>query len=311
MPKVSVIIPSYNSAQYIGEAIESVFAQTYRDFEIIVVDDGSIDDTKEVLSPYINRIVYLFQVNGGVAKARNAGIRNAQGEYIAFLDADDVWFSEKLELQMKHLDSYPDAVLVYSDYSAFDNNGKALRKRKKEKYAGNIFYQLIKENFIPTSTVVMKKEYFNKIGSFDESIEIAEDWDLWLRIARRYSICYFDKPLMKYKIHNDNMTNNIYKMLKNELLVLDKLFSGRVLSNKEQWLRSMSISNIYHQAGESYYVRRELSKAKINLLYSLNYFPFCLNAYYTLVKCLLGIVILTKLKIFWQVLSRRKKKEKY
>jgi len=173
MSKVSVIIPTYNCVNYLLSAMESVFAQTYQDFEVIVVDDGSTDGTREVLSPYTDKIKYIYQENRGVSSARNRGVRESVGEYIAFLDADDVWVGEdKLSIQVDVLERNEKVGLVYGKMAMVDSSGKQYGI-KPEKTVGPTFKELIETGgHIPTSTVLVRKKCFEKAGYFDESFTV-------------------------------------------------------------------------------------------------------------------------------------------
>ena len=212
MPIVSIVIPAYDSANQLPEALDSVFKQTYQDFEIIVVDDGSTDDTRELLETYKNRIIYLYQENGGPSKARNTGIRAAKGRYVAFLDADDHWLPPKLEQQIKLIESDPRLGLVFSDAKYFDGeppmDGSYWKQRgcydemiAESRMIRNAFGKLMKINFIMPSTALVKKECFDKSGLFDESLRYVEDKDMWLRISRHYSMACIPYPLVKRRVH--------------------------------------------------------------------------------------------------------------
>src|SRR3990170_3473675 len=149
MSKVSVIIPAYNSARFLPEAIESVLAQTYKDYGIIVIDDGSTDNTKETLEPYFDKIKYIYQQNQGAASARNTAIRHSQGEYIAFLDADDVWLPEKLHIQVEYLNNNPGIAMVYSPSVTISEDGGLTDKKNKNMGlpSGDVFDMLFLRNF--------------------------------------------------------------------------------------------------------------------------------------------------------------------
>jgi glycosyltransferase involved in cell wall biosynthesis len=209
-PIISVIIPTYNRGEYICETIESVFEQTYKDFEIIIVDDGSTDDTRQLIEPYLSRIKYIYQENAGVSAARNTGIIASESEYVAFLDSDDLWLTNKLKLQMEFLDSNPQLGMVYADACMFSNDQiiySSFLKLKKFTSYGYIFGNLIKEDFIITSTVLVRREVFKDVGTFDESLSVAEDYDMWLRIARKYQIGLINECLVKYRKHNTNISS--------------------------------------------------------------------------------------------------------
>ncbi|HBR15685.1 MAG TPA: hypothetical protein DD723_09160 [Candidatus Omnitrophica bacterium] len=190
MPKVSVIIPTYNRSDFIGRAIESVLKQTFQDYEIIIVDDGSTDETREIvlwLSKVNDKIKYFYQPNKGVSAARNRGLEEAKGEFIAFLDSDDSWAPEKLALQVKILEEHPRVGIVYAIMPMVDEKGESLGATQE--HSGNNFKDLIvKGGHYPTSAVITRKASFQKAGLFDEAMPILEDIDMWLRIARFYDV---------------------------------------------------------------------------------------------------------------------------
>ena len=239
-PKVSVVIPTYNSAQFIVETLESVFAQTYKDYEVIVVDDGSTDNTKEVLKPYMSRIRYIYKENGGPASARNEGIKNARGEYIAFLDSDDLWLPEKLEKQVEYFEQYPDVVLVSTDRIRLVGN-RLIRGRKKCKRVSNdAFINLWWCNSIVNSSVMVRRFCFDKVGVFDESEEIisAEDLEMWLRIAREHKVGYIDQALTIYRVHKDGISrSNVNRVYKATRVVITKYMKDII--EREQNFRKL------------------------------------------------------------------------
>jgi hypothetical protein len=196
MPQVSVIIPTYNHAQFLRGAIESVLHQSFKDYEIIIIDDGSTDSTQQVVKPYLKSCLYIYQENKGRGGARNTGLKKAQGEYIAFLDADDLWLPEKLKIQINYLKAHPELAFVFSDFIVISSSGEKIRHIggfKKD------LLHLIQENFIPTLTVVAKKECFEKVGFFNETLPYAEDYEMWLRITQSYSLGYLPQVLAKYR----------------------------------------------------------------------------------------------------------------
>ena len=199
--KLVVIIPAYNADQFIAQAIQSVLNQTYGSYEIIVVDDGSTDQTKDVLKGFDGRIHCIHQgKNLGPSAARNVGIEIAQGKYICFLDADDLWTPDKLEAQIDFLGRHPDIAFVFSDHQNFKSGDVAPRSyldEKKETFGEsfvtevpiqNAFLKLIHENFISTPTVMLRKSCLQKTGLFDESLWSVEDRDLWLRFAAHFKL---------------------------------------------------------------------------------------------------------------------------
>ena len=214
-PKVSVIIPTYNRAHLIKDAVESVLNQTYQDFELIVIDDGSTDNTKEVLAVYKDKLTYIYQDNQGRSSARNHGIKLVQGEYIAFLDSDDVWFLDKLERQVPVLESAPpDVVLVHGYKCIVDKNlqpvpGWELKLRKlytlaergEETYENYLYF-----NCIFTSAILVRRTAIIEIDGYDASIGSLEDFDLYLRLLlKNYYFAFISEPpVIKYRWHEDN-----------------------------------------------------------------------------------------------------------
>jgi glycosyltransferase involved in cell wall biosynthesis len=210
-PVVSVIIPTYNCARYLPEAIDSVLAQTYRDFEIIVVDDGSTDNTQEVLARYGDHMRVIRQSNQGSAAARNAGILPARGEFIAFLDADDLWLPHKLERQVPLFDERPELGWIYSDYREFDESGPRARSfferpGLRPPPEGWIVLKLAMGCITWTATVVARASCFREVGLFDPTFPRAQDYDMWLRLAVRFPVGCVDEVLALYRRHQTQIT---------------------------------------------------------------------------------------------------------
>lgn len=208
MPKVSVIIPTYNRADFIEDAVESVLCQTYKDFEIIIVDDGSTDNTKDMLQKFHNKIRYIYKSNGGVASARNAGIKHAQGIYIAFLDSDDLWLPERLQFGVQALESDKDIGLIFSDCSRVFHKEMSAKSYFDDykPYAGFVFKQLYMQNFIPTPTVILRKKCFQQVELFNEELSSCEDYDMWLRISTCFRIDYIKMPLAIYRTQSGSLS---------------------------------------------------------------------------------------------------------
>ena len=203
-----VIIPAWNAGAYIGEAVASVLSQTVPANEIIVVDDGSSDNTCEVLKRFANSITVISQGNWGAAAARNAGIRASSGTFIAFLDADDLWLPEKIALQMEILFKYQDAGMVYTQKLDFcDTDGREEPPSLAQVYQGCVFDRLLVEGFILLSTVHVPRHVLETVGFFDETLLTAEDTHLWLRIARDFPIYGVDRPLVRRRLHAANISD--------------------------------------------------------------------------------------------------------
>ncbi len=222
-PKVSVIIPTYNRANILGQAIKSVLAQTYSDYELIVIDDGSTDDTRKIIEAFSGKVLYLWQSNKGVSSARNHGIRMSRGDYIAFLDSDDSWSHDKLDLQVKYLDSHPGVGLVFADAVLEHENGGEFQKRSDLVYRGGSpsLKHLLLANPIPCLTVMVRRQCLDEVGLFDESLTIGEDYDLWLRVSKRCHIGHIGKVLAHYRVHSSNALGvDIDKMFEQHLAIV-------------------------------------------------------------------------------------------
>lgn len=208
-PLISVVIPCFNSATYLPEAIESVLSQSYRNFEIIVVNDGSTDNTDEVIQQHLDRIIFIQQDNAGPAAARNRGIREALGKYVAFLDADDTWLPDKLQNQITILESDADCALVYTRFANYEeSSGKSL-PTLSDTPSGMIFDKLLVESIILLSTVVIRREVLLEAGCFDESLLTAEDTNLWLKVARKHRIDAVPEVLVRRRWHGANISSRV------------------------------------------------------------------------------------------------------
>lgn len=212
MPTVSVVIPTYNLGRYLVEAIDSVLAQTYRDLEIIVVDDGSSDDTATRLRPYRDRIRYYPQANAGPSVARNRGILHAEGPLIAFLDADDVWRPTKLARQVDYLNRHPEIILCYTDYTRGPVPGTTNESRLQyyeRKGSGHVFDNLLFENFIATPAVIVRRDALASTGLFDPNLKGVEDLEMWMRLAKVGPFGFLDEVLVDVRRHETNTTNTV------------------------------------------------------------------------------------------------------
>ena len=206
-PLVSVIIPTYNRANDLGRSIDSVLSQTYSDYELIVVDDGSTDATPSLLSTYDRRLRIIRQNNQGVSAARNTGIKSAKGKFIALLDSDDAWLPEKLAQQTAFFKAHPQAMLCQTEEIWIRNGKRVNPKKKHQKYSGMIFEKTLPLCLVSPSAVMIRRALFDEIGFFDETLPACEDYDLWLRITWKYPVFLIDNPLiLKYGGHSDQLS---------------------------------------------------------------------------------------------------------
>jgi len=210
MPLVSVIMNCHNSARYLPQALDSVYQQTFKDFEVIFWDNMSTDSSGKIAQSYGEPLKYFrgeeFLPLGA---ARNAAIEKATGKYIAFLDCDDIWLPEKLDKQVELLDSNKELGLVYSDSYVIDGNGELIEGTyfsNKKPVRGSAFKELFQSNSIPLLTAIITKEALNKVGGFNPRYEIAEEYDLWLRMAEYYPIDFIEQPLAKYRVHSESVS---------------------------------------------------------------------------------------------------------
>ena len=235
IPRISVIIPAYNRANYLTEAINSVLSQTYRNFELIVVNDGSQDNTEEILKKYTGKIKYFYQENNGVSSARNKGIDNSKGEFLCFLDSDDLWEKKKLEKQIDYFNKNVDVKICYTD-EIWIRRGKRVNQMKKhKKHSGNIFKMSLPLCIISASSVMIKKEVLSKVGFFDESFQVCEDYDLWLRISKEFQVGFIpEKLIIKRGGHEDQLSKKYWGMDRFRIKVLEKLLSNGGLDSEKR-----------------------------------------------------------------------------
>ena len=232
-PDISVIIPTYNRAHILPRALDSVLAQTQLPIEIIVVNDGSTDGTKSVLSNYPG-LKIIDQQHSGVSAARNIGLEHTNGEWIAFLDSDDEWLPDKLEQQWSAICN--DDKLICHTEEIWIRNGKRVNPMKKhQKYGEYIYEKCLPLCVISPSSVMIHQSVFNDIGVFDESLEVCEDYDLWLRICAKYPTLFIDEPLIvKYGGHEDQLSRKYWGMDRFRVQALEKMLDSEELNEDQR-----------------------------------------------------------------------------
>ena len=193
---MSVIIPCYNRAWALAEAVDSVLAQDYNNFELIIVDDGSADNTPDLLDEYTGKLTLIRQENAGVSAARNRGIESSRGDFLAFLDSDDTWLPQKLSRQMEFMTRYPEALICQTQEIWIRNNTRVNPRTCHKKPSGMIFEPSLALCLVSPSAVMMKRDLFDKVGYFDERLPACEDYDLWLRVSCRFPVYLVDEPLV-------------------------------------------------------------------------------------------------------------------
>ena len=229
MATVDIIIPAYNAAKYLPQAIESVLAQTFEDWRILLIDDGSTDNTAEVISPFLEqaskKIKYIKQSNRGLPAARNTAIKNSSAEFLALLDADDVWLPNRLSESLKSFQHRPPAGLSYGLISRIDQNGKVMDTWKgNERWTeGSIapYIYMLKVQ-LPCPTITFRRKCVDEVGLFDESMRATEDRDLWLRIAQRYEVASTPEVIAYYRTSPSSMSTDPERMLKAQLQFIRK-----------------------------------------------------------------------------------------
>lgn len=224
--QVSVIIPTYNSARFLTNAIDSVFAQTFKDLEVIVIDDGSTDETESLMQEYGSAVRYIRQENRGVALTRNHGIDESRGRYVAFLDADDVWLPHKLELQLAALRGKNHFRACYSAYSVADDNLRPIAVNRSDRRGSALEDLLLRGNVVATpSTVLCERSLLDVAGGFDPAMSQCADWDMWVRLAAFTEFLYLDEALVTYRRHDQNMSRDASLLELDSILVLEKGFA--------------------------------------------------------------------------------------
>ena len=311
MPEISVIIPTYNRCVYITEAIESVLNQTYKDLEIIVVDDGSTDNTQEVLGPYIEgkKIKYLYQIHSGrPSAARNLGIKTSSGEYICFLDSDDILTKESIYERVKILRDYNEVGLVWSNWMKFKDKfsiekleypestqdkffinlpAEVIDAKGKDYYifTKDFVFEIFNSNFILTSAVMSRLEVLREIGMFDESLMIGEDYDLFLRLGGMTKFAFIAEPLVYHRMHENNITSDKTRNIIEDTKVIEKFINSGIKSSHEIKKRfHRKVERFYFETGWYFYSKDYRLQARKRFFNAIRYNPCCIKniAYYCL-----------------------------
>jgi glycosyltransferase involved in cell wall biosynthesis len=280
MPKVSVVIPTYNRAHFLPETIQSVLAQSFQDFEIIVVDDGSVDSTKEVVDSFQDRrISYIYQENQGGSAARNTGIKASSGEYIVPLDSDDILLKDAIEKGVQTLDSHPEAAFSYGHAHLIDERGQVfsiLKQRQKLSYVGKsvdkIEEFLILGDYVPGCTIMIRRKCLFDVGLFDPTFPGSQDYELVVRLTRKYPIAYIAEPLAKYRIHPGRLSANreLDEREKTDSRILEGIFSDAELSPLLSSQRSRAYFYLYLRMAERAYVEfKQMKTARQYLIKAL------------------------------------------
>jgi glycosyltransferase involved in cell wall biosynthesis len=294
MPKVSVVIPSYNRADFISATLGSVLSQTYEDFEVLFIDDGSTDNTAEIVDSFIEkdyRLKYFRQSNSERAVARNYGISLSNSKYLCLVDSDDLWYPQKLEKQVELMDSSPDIALTYASVNRIDLNNRRLNPapRQQQGYSAWVFYKLLERNFIPSVTPMIRSEVLKQVWEQRTEFIPYEDWDFWLRISRKGKFFHIKEPLGDYRIHPQQSVQNVNpeKIEEVTIKVLDANTNPMKI-NLDEYLRlsclednqddfqenvNKAYSLAYLRAAYWYIIANKIPKAKEKLEQSRQYYP--------------------------------------
>lgn len=270
-PAVSVIMPVLNGELFIYEAIKSVLSQTFKDFEVIVVDGRSVDNTCKVVKDFAledSRIKLIVQIEPGLPAARNFGIQTSRGSYIAFLESDDLWYPDKLLLQVEEMEKNPEIGLVSCLSAAIDQNGKMTGWKLGVNENGNVYRAVIKRNPISSCSVpLIKRECLNKVGPFSENCKLSDDWEMWIRFAKRFPIKTIAKPLVGYRRCYSNRSQNYKEMIEDGELILKRTFENDPELSKDFY--TFCLSRRASTIAGMCLIDRHYKEARKYLLYSI------------------------------------------
>ena len=275
MPRVTVVIATYNYGQYLAGAVESVLAQSFDDYEVVVVDDGSTDDTDTVIEPFLShpKITLLRTDHLGQPAAKNAGIRRASGDLIAFLDADDLWLPDKLSKQTALFDRNPELGVAYTRRYWMNEHGERFEKAEATMHRGQVLGKMFQTNFVCFSSCMVHRRVFDRVGTFDEQIPLAIDYDLWLRVARFYDFDYVDEPLVEYRTGHSNLSRRAEERLSLVLGIMHRFLEKH---DGRRWLTGREIRIAFAETFANLgYMRRSHSPIRALNCYlrSLVYLP--------------------------------------
>jgi glycosyltransferase involved in cell wall biosynthesis len=286
VPTISVIVPAYNVERTILETIKSVQQQTFSDFELIVINDGSTDRTLELLNTVTDPRLKVFSyTNGGLPTARNRGISHATGEFIAFLDADDLWTPDKLELQLAALQQHPEAGVAYSWTYFKDEQGVHSYADESNRFEGNVYADLLVKNFLHNgSNPLIRKQAIESVGEFDPTLKSCEDWEFYLRLAAKWPFLLVPKPQILYRQSSGSMSSKVEVMEKYLLLVIERAFESASL--ELQFLKPQSLAWVYKYGAQQYLKQsnsqiRDVNKAGSKLFKAIATNPKILLESYT------------------------------
>lgn len=286
---ISIITPTYNREKFLSAAIDSVLKQTYKNFELIIVDDGSTDNTQALVASYVEkdpRIKYLQQKNQGQSVARNYALSIASGDFICFLDSDNYWPEEKLEKSIGAFESHPEVDIVYGDCITIDEQGNELHRNNMRRYSGNIAALLLKDNFVSMNTTMTRRKCFDEMGGMSGKRRVADDYDLWLKFSARFRFMYMPEFLAYYRVmENQISTNKKLRFDTNEKIIFDFLAAYPDLISKKQ--KNEGLCAFYCRKAR-HYAGVDKSEAYRALSSALKINPFSKNVWRAGVRVILS-----------------------
>jgi glycosyltransferase involved in cell wall biosynthesis len=267
-PLVSVVVPAYNAARYIGAALDSALSQTYANLELVVVDDGSTDGTAAIVQGYGDRVRYVYQANARQAAARNRGVRESSGEVVAFLDADDLWLPDKLEKQIELLRRHPEAGLIFCGLCVINAEG-ILGAERIGKLRGDPIPEILLGKVICAgigSTALVRRDVLEVVGGFDPELPPCEDIDLFLRIATRFPVHAVNEALVHYRLHGENAHSNVERMTQAWKLLFKKAFHDPSVRRLGLSFRLRALGRLYYMLSGDYW---HTGRRDVALMYAL------------------------------------------
>ncbi len=306
-PKVSILITAYNAEKFIKEAIDSALRQAYWNIEVVVINDGSTDGTHKIVKPYLSdkRIVYFEQPNGGISRARNKAFELSHGDYITFLDADDKYAPEKVEEEVKFLETHPDYGVVYCRVLSFyDDAPEKIYGYARPMPSGDIFQQLLEHQFINPGSVMMRREIFASENGFNPDFRDAEDWDLWRRLAYKgVKFGYVNKPFHYNRMSKKSLSgfHNQVKMKKMNLRSFRELFSRMTAEEKEKYCEREIIRLLKLKLAVAHLLLGEKNEALgvFKDAFSGSWLAIFYPLVFLIVKIVPGTIISAVIKFFW------------
>lgn len=274
-PAVSVIMPAYNRVGFLPASLDSLAAQTFEDFEIILVDDGSTDGTEDFLRSRSQRIRYFWQENAGPAAARNHGLRRARGAFVGFLDSDDLWAPRFLEAMTGRLREDGDIGLAFCRFQTIDGEGRLLRRHRKRPHAGDVTSPLFASTFITTPSVLVRRDVIARAGGFNAAMSTNEDYDLWLRLSLEHRFGYVDEPLCRRRSHPGTLSRgSLADALIRKAAFLEQFYRDQEgLAKIPPEIAARRLAKVHYSAGKSCLSHRRVGEARALLRRSLAYRP--------------------------------------